>query len=285
MDMKRRWENGKQYLYLSAPLNEEGTYEERLFQLEEIESFLSLEIQCIDENREYMYFIEDYIALEDYIYHETLTVETMIGFFRAMLHAGTVLEEYLLNPKGILLYGETCFYDWDQQKWLFVYRNMDNKQWGEGVKRICQMFLAGIKEKGREANFLYELHGLCFKADMTMGHLRAFLNQYELAGRSAKIEKSEFCEKDEIISVSAQGKEQEKKTSDNILRHINYRHGICAVWVVIGIVIWIIAWKCNLFFTQVTYSLDWKKMISFFIFIVAGVGYGVWKTAPNKSDE
>lgn len=263
-----REESGN-YVRIKGRTKAVETWSEKIFAYEEIPGFLPLEIRRIDGEKEYYYPISGKVTLKQHLTETDFHLEDLKSLFLAIFEMAEVLEEYLLDSRGLVLREDMLFVEPNEQKIYGIYWENNQKELVASIGELLEFIMEKMNQKEKElVFFVYGMH----KQTKEENCSREILKKY--------VERAQRQKKEEII-LPDQRPEKKKdsiplsdKKGNPCLNKVNIAAGGIFG---IAIVCLLGLWKTGVFISAVSQDIDYGKLTGAVIFFFAVSGYGAWR--------
>lgn len=183
-------------------------YENKMFEYNEIKSFLPFSVSRINNNAAYQYKIMEYENLTKAFYNRTFNAEDIKMIFTAIITAGQRAEEYLLNTDAILLNPEYIFLNKDEL--LFCYYPGTGQSFNQGIRELMEYILERLDHKNQDNVMMaYGLYQKVLKNNFTMEMLmEEFLKPVE-SKQTLIVPNQSYQEREKVVISPIEEKVQE----------------------------------------------------------------------------
>lgn len=107
--------------YMKMKVNAPETRGEKLFSYQEIPGFLPLEVRRINGQKEYCYPISGKMTLRQYLTETDFHLQDVKDLFSALFDMAGMLEDYLLDSRGLMIHEDMVFVDRNEKKIYGIY--------------------------------------------------------------------------------------------------------------------------------------------------------------------
>lgn len=164
--------------YLKIYGGEDEAYSDRMFSCQNIAGFLPLQIQWINGKKEYLYDVSDKVCLRDYLAMKVFSAEEIREMMLDLLDMTCMLEEYLLDPKGLVIREEYLFVERGTGKLYGIYVPGEEESYIPALGRLLEFVMEKMNQKDRElVFFVYGMHKLTKEAACTRSRLIEYIQE------------------------------------------------------------------------------------------------------------
>lgn len=180
--------------------------------------------QQLNEQKKYYYDISGRIEFKDYIEHHPVGEQTVRQLIVFILELYRTMEEYLLDPDGILLQAEYLYMDMAENTLAAACIPGRKEEFNTQLKELTSWLLENADHTDREGVLLvYDFYKTVQRADFLPVHLQKFGEKKEEAKRAAQkfpeektvLESDDFCiDRVEQEEVEKEEPDTERKESE-----------------------------------------------------------------------
>lgn len=287
--------------YLRVVGEKEETYSDRIFYYQEIPGFLPLEIRHINGQKEYLYDISGRVSLEEYWARESFGVKETAGILLQIMDMAAVLEEYLLDGRGVVLCPEFLFLHRGTGEVSGIYQEGRREGIVSCVGRLSEHIMDKMDQSDKElVFFIYRIHKMTKEDGCTRNSLREYLlENIESVRLQSQREEPEQSQMDMPIR---EGHEKENGPAgkrspgdartgttvraDEISPEKKEKGGgylLSVLFLTACLAAMGILWQRGVFQKPLSGETDYMKLGASCIFVSCVAGYGIWKTLPFKN--
>ncbi len=253
--------------------------EERIMLYQEIPGLLSFDIRRVNGKKETLYDVTGRISLLQYLKEEAISLEKIQNLFLQIFEIEETLKAYLLDSSALVIQGEYLFLEKKTGKLYGIYNEELSCKNMEAYRRLLENimdFMDGTDVK--VASLVYELHKATTESDCTRKRLRELLEE--------KVKKTENFLGDKVQRKQNKWDGYGEKKMKLMLpqKESNMTYLTSAVIAGIGIFLFLFLWQGGYFNNPVHGGMDSGKMWGAIIFFGIVIGYGVWKTLPERKE-
>ena len=182
MQSEFRRDTRNQYLVInSLHGEEEKDYRLKMLTGNKIEMFASCSGELVNGKELLYYDVTGKIQLSAYLNTYQADESFFVALFISMAEALERLQEFLLDPDGVLLDPEYMFINADSRKVSFVYYPYSEKKFAENCKLLSEKLLGSIKQDDIKAVKLgYGFYKNCVLGKITPVSLRDMARENDL---------------------------------------------------------------------------------------------------------
>ena len=197
--IREQWSDGTGS-FLRIVGDEKERIADRILCAHPMDRVLPLDIELVNGHREYVYETSGYQDLGSRLEDKPLSKTEWISLLMQIQKTGEELEEYLLDSEHLMTDMETVFVSGDEIRVGMVYAGEHKMTLSESLSHLAEQALKYPEYDRESSEFIYRLHALATRGDVT----RKVLNQFL---------RDEGSEEEEIRQSrrSEDGKEKEKK--------------------------------------------------------------------------
>ena len=161
--------------YMVMPCEQEldEDYQSCLFQYHEVPCFLPYEVRQMD-GQQYIYYKLKYrTTLKSVLGHLQLTFSRLQNMAASILGAMERIEEYLLEPEGIVWSSEQIFLEADTGNLLFCYCPVQHRENGSLRDLLTELIQAVDKKEEKNILFILQFYNMVTEPDCSLEDLKA----------------------------------------------------------------------------------------------------------------
>lgn len=290
-DVKMQGEEGKEIIreetgtYLKVEGGQRESYSDKIFSYQEIPGFLSMEIRRINDRMEYIYDISGKISLEEYLAGGDFGIRDIVNIFDQIFDMAELLEEYLLDSRGIAVKSDVLFVDRVSGSVSGIYRDGEEQGIVPRIGRILEEIMEKMDQDDRElVFFIYGMYKLTKDSDCMRDTLRDYLRGYSGQPENKTVgQEQEYRIQEERggAEKQAEGKLRGVKINGTVKKPEPARL-VAAVIAVFCVIVIGFLWQRGMFRKPLSGETDWVKFVGACAFAGVAAGYGIWKTSPRK---
>lgn len=246
-----------------------------------IPGILGVEVHAVDNELKYLYEIKNYISLKELFHENIFTVLELKSLLKQLMKILNECGEYFLDEKNLVILCDCMFWDKQTKQLQLAYLDGYDREVSEGISSFLECFMDNMNHHDKELVFLvYGLHRISKENHFSLSKMEEFLqeNERKHIEESQKIpEKPQIHGKEESPTYP-EFSEPVKKTEPQK----NYGQKI--LYMVLGVMPVIFAWKMGLLNQSVSGELDLKKVVILGILVVAVEGYLFRRENEKRKD-
>lgn len=165
--------------YMVMPCEQEldEDYQSCLFQYHEVPCFLPYEVRQMD-GQQYIYYKLKYrTTLKSVLGHLQLTFSRLQNMAASILGAMERIEEYLLEPEGIVWSSEQIFLEADTGNLLFCYCPVQHRENGSLRDLLTELIQAVDKKEEKNILFILQFYNMVTEPDCSLEDLKAYVGK------------------------------------------------------------------------------------------------------------
>lgn len=249
---------------------------DKMFSYRTIPGFVPMEIEWVDEKKQYVYDVTGMIRLSEYLKREDTGRQKVKHIMECILSLPKKIEEYLLDGNGVRIEPDCVFIEPHSEEICGVYYPENDLYGLPAYASIAEYIMEYMNQKDSElAFFVYGLHKRLKEPGTTLESLYEYMNtEIQVKQKEEKIEV-------EVLGASPKDRWMPVLQKENFEK---FRYaiplGIMAIGVLIPFILYISGW----FDLAVSGSTDWVKVAGATVFFVGVALYGAWKLWPNKEE-
>lgn len=254
--------------YMKMKVNAPETRGEKLFSYQEIPGFLPLEVRRINGQKEYCYPISGKMTLRQYLTETDFHLQDVKDLFSALFDMAGMLEDYLLDSRGLMIHEDMIFVDRNEKKIYGIYCESNQKEFVASIGELLEFIMEKMNQKEKElVFFVYGMH----KQTKEENCSRKMLEQY-VGGVEKQQKISGIPEKrEEPVRKIALSSGRENTFAADKVRIL--AGGILGI----GILCPLVLWKIGIFAAEVSQGVDCVKLAGAVLFFLGVSGYGAWR--------
>lgn len=267
------WQDGTGN-YLKIHGDGPETVADHMFMYQNITGFLPMEIRWIDGEKEYVYDISGKVSLAQYLSESKITKKTLCDLLTGILQLSDLMQEYLLDPDGVVWQEDYIFIDKRTGKTGAIYQ--ENSPFGgmQALGALVEFIMQRINAKDEElAFFVYGLHQRVKDTGMT----RQLLLEYMEKEGERVMEKKK---PDRVPYIRNRCVEKVQKSLQSQIPFV-----VSVVLLFIGIGLTLVAWCCGWFREPVSGEYNLPMGIGASVFFLGVTGYGAWRIWPKRQEK
>ncbi len=298
--IKETW-NDSTGSYIRITGDEKERIADRILSAHVVDGILPLDIEIVNGHREYVYETSGYQNLGSVLDEKPLSKEKWISLLEQLVKTGSHLDEYLLDSEHLMLDMETVFLTGDKPQVSLIYISEHRKDLSEALSRLVEQAIKYPEYDRASAEFLYRLHALVTRGNLTRKSLLEFLRE-EGDGAEQPTEERKDAEvtdetrtkknkrrhqrptKEASQKETSQRETNPKKTSRKEAKQKKEYYLPVGI-LVAGLLIPSICLRCGCFQNAVSGSLDTKMVVIAYLFFLAVAGIGAYRLWPAGRPE
>lgn len=251
--------------------------EERIMLYQEIPGLLPFEVRWVNGKKETLYDVTGRVSLLQFLKEESWEAETIRNIFCQVFQIEKTLEEYLLEGSGLVVQAEYLFME---KKTGQIYGIYNSELSGEGMKAYSRLLetMMDFMDAGNSevSTLIYDLHKATKESDGTRKRLQEIIEE--------KVKKTENFFGDEVIKETGKWENhaEKKRVLPMRRKEVNRSYLTSGILVGIGIFLFMFLWNEGYLNNPMNGRIDSGKIWEAGIFFFLVVGYGVWKTLPER---
>lgn len=257
---------------------------EKLFSYEEMPGFLPLEVRLVNGEKEYCYPISGKITLRQYLTETAFHLSDIQALFFSLLDMMQLLEEYLLDSRGLMIGEEVLFVDVRTHQIYGIYGEEDGEELIPAMSRLLEFIMEKMNQKEKDlVFFVYGMHKQTKETNCSVQDLRQYLcseevyteKVYAVEERKQKTNSDLWCRSKK--ESGCWQRKREKTVAD-------FWYVLAAVIVVCAAGCLLFLWRRGVFYEAGTRTMDYRKLLGILLFFGTAGGYGVWRLCLLKKE-
>lgn len=164
------------YMILEPEGTNKGSFEEQMLVNQKSEYLLHFHPQETDGVRKYFYEITGMLDFVSCVNRKTVSCQALRGMIRSILGVCDAVNEYLLDPEGLLLMPDRIYMDVDGEQMHFAYLPGYQSDFLQGLQGLSECMLSAADHTDRECVLLvYEFYRILREPDFTAASIRKLL--------------------------------------------------------------------------------------------------------------
>ncbi len=241
------------------------TRSEKIFSYEDIPCFLPLEIRCINGVKEYYYPISGKVTLKQYLTETEFHLKDIKILFAALFEMVEVLEDYLLDSRGLMIREDMIFIERNSQKIYGIYQEDNEKDFVVSIGGLLEFIMEKMNQKEKDlVFFVYGMHKQTKEENCSRQMLKEYVGQKEEPQR-------EHILPEAVVEPKKQYSAPKKNPYFHKVKPV--AAGIAGA----GLICPLILWKSGVFTSAVSGETDYGRLAGAVLFFLAVSGYGIWR--------
>ena len=162
MDVSYQRSPNRSYMILSGEESGEG-YEEEMLRQNAVTLLLSFYMIELDKGLQVWYDITRLRSVRDIVRQEGVTVENIYMFLNGIATAFSMLSQYLISQKNIIIDPDTVYFDRETPPGVrLCYCPLVHEDYNSQLQGLMSFFMEEVDhEKDQITNLVYELYEMC----------------------------------------------------------------------------------------------------------------------------
>lgn len=254
--------------YMKVKVKTAETRGEKLFSYQEVPGFLPLEVRRINGQKEYCYPISGKVALKQYLTETDFHLTDVKALFTALFNMAEVLEEYLLDSRGLMIHEDMIFVDRSEQKIYGIYCGDNQKEFVAAIGELLEFIMEKMNQKEKElVFFVYGMHKQTKEENCSRQVLEQYVGGVEKQPEISCIPEKKDKQVREIISPTG----RENPIPVNRVKILS--GGILGI----GVLCPLVLWGAGVFRSEVSQGVDYGRLAGAVLFFLGVSGYGAWR--------
>ena len=166
------------YMILEPEGDQSGSFEEQMLVNQTSEYLLRFHPQETDGIRKYYYEITGMMDFVSCVNRRPVSCRVLKGMIRSILGVCDAVNEYLLDPDGLLLLPDRIYMDADVEVMHFAYLPGGRSDFMRGLQELSECILSAADHTDRECVILvYEFYRIVREPDFTAASIRKLLKE------------------------------------------------------------------------------------------------------------
>ena len=164
------------YMILEPEEYKKGSFEEQMLVNQKSEYLLRFHPQETDGIRKYYYEITGMMDFVSCVNRKPISCRMIKCMIRSILGVCDAVNEYLLDPDGLLLLPDRIYMDADAEQMYFAYLPGHQSDFLKGLQELSECMLSAADHRDREGVMLvYEFYRIVREPDFTAASIRGLL--------------------------------------------------------------------------------------------------------------
>ncbi|MQN02072.1 MAG: FHA domain-containing protein [Lachnospiraceae bacterium] len=162
MDVSYQRSPNRSYMILSGKESGEG-YEEEMLRQNEVAMLLSFYMVDLDHGLQVWYDITRLRSVRDIVRQEGVTLENLHMFFNGIAMAFSMLSQYLISQKNIVIGPDTVYFNRDEPPMVkLCYCPLEHDDYEMQLQNLMTFFMEEVDHKKEQVTkMVYKLYEMC----------------------------------------------------------------------------------------------------------------------------
>ena len=254
---------------------------DKMFSYQTIPGFVPMEIEWVDENKQYVYDVTGKLNLKQYLEKDGIGKHKVKKVMECLLSLPERLESYLLDGNDVRILPDCIFVDKHSEEVYGIYYPGNDCYGMTAYAAVAEFIIDHMNQKDTElAFFVYGLHKRFLEEGMTLVALREYMDS------DSHVETDFVKEEEKKDSLIYQAKTTPDKEflpfKKGQMDTEVLRHAVPIGVLILGVLVPVVLYAGGWFRLAVSGGTDWVKAAGAFIFFLGVSVYGAWKLWPQK---
>ena len=254
---------------------------DKMFSYQTIPGFVPMEIEWVDEKKQYVYDVTGKLNLKQYLEKDGIGKHKVKKVMECLLSLPERLESYLLDGNDVRILPDCIFVDKHSEEVYGIYYPGNDCYGMTAYAAVAEFIIDHMNQKDTElAFFVYGLHKRFLEEGMTLVALREYMDS------DSHVETDFVKEEEKKDSLIYQAKTTPDKEflpfKKGQMDTEVLRHAVPIGVLILGVLVPVVLYAGGWFRLAVSGGTDWVKAAGAFIFFLGVSVYGAWKLWPQK---
>ena len=254
---------------------------DKMFSYQTIPGFVPMEIEWVDEKKQYVYDVTGKLNLKQYLEKDGIGKHKVKKVMECLLSLPERIESYLLDGNDVRILPDCIFVDKHSEEVYGIYYPGNDCYGMTAYAAVAEFIIDHMNQKDTElAFFVYGLHKRFLEEGMTLVALREYMDS------DSHVETDFAKEEEKKDSLIYQAKSTPDKEflpfKKGQMDTEVLRHAVPIGVLILGVLVPVVLYAGGWFRLAVSGGTDWVKAAGAFIFFLGVSVYGAWKLWPQK---
>ena len=249
---------------------------DKMFSYQTIPGFVPMEIEWVDEKKQYVYDVTGKLNLKQYLEKDGIGKHKVKKVMECLLSLPERLESYLLDGNDVRILPDCIFVDKHSEEVYGIYYPGNDCYGMTAYAAVAEFIIDHMNQKDTElAFFVYGLHKRFLEEGMTLVALREYMDS------DSHVETDFAKEEEKKDSLIYQAKSTPDKEflpfKKGQMDTEVLRHAVPIGVLILGVLVPVVLYAGGWFRLAVSGGTDWVKAAGAFIFFLGVSVYGACK--------